>query len=63
MTPAVLMLTRDQADAVAVALQLARDLKASVLVLSNSPTKPDPLLIQQARKLDAALLAIEASRH
>jgi len=34
-------------------------MKAYVMLLASSPTKPDKLLIEQARKLDAAIASIE----
>jgi len=58
----VLMMTRRQAGTVADALDQARALKAYVLLLSHSSTPPNALLIQQAKRLDEALKAIELTR-
>lgn len=58
----MLLMNRQQAEAVSDALSAARDLKAYVLLLSHSPNPPDQLLIEQARKLDQALAVIESTK-
>jgi len=55
----VLIMNREQAEAVADVIAQARAMKAYVMLLASSPTKPDKLLIEQARKLDAAIASIE----
>lgn len=55
----VLIMNREQAEAVADVITQARAMKAYVLLLASSPSKPDKLLIEQARKLDAAIATIE----
>lgn len=57
-----LMMNRTQAEAVANVITQARAMKAYVLLLASSPTKPDALLIEQARKLDEAIVAVENLR-
>lgn len=54
-----LMMNREQANAVADVITQARALKSYVLLLSKSPTKPDALLVEQARKLDDAIAAVD----
>ncbi len=56
----VLMMNRVQAEAVANVITQARAMKAYVLLLSNSPTPPDDLLIEQARNLADAIAAVDA---
>jgi hypothetical protein len=58
----VLMMNRIQAEAVANVITQARSMKAYVQLLAGSPTPPDELLIEQARKLADALAAVDALR-